>query len=114
MATTLNFETGRMRVLSGVDAVLQSVVRELRFPRGDWFLNPSEGVDYTAVFNAQSPQAAARVVRTHVLGIEDVSDARVEIVDFDPSTRTLTLDIEIDTPFGGTAITGLDVFNGGG
>ncbi len=83
------------------EAVAQAVVTRLRLLTGEWFLDLTEGTPYNpAVLGKHTATSYDFALRERVLDTEGVT----EILDyesiFDGETRTLTVNIYIDTVYG--------------
>lgn len=88
----LLMEHGQLQEVEGTDEIIQRFRQILRTNKGEWFLNPDEGVDYMVFWQKQPNDEEIR------LALEDVANQVPEIdrleniqIDFDRQRRVLTV-----------------------
>lgn len=88
----LFMEQGKLQEVSGVEEIRQRFRQLLRTNKGEWFLNPEEGLDYSTFWTKTPDEEAIRMtideVAEQVEEIERLEDVRI---DFDERERTLTV-----------------------
>jgi hypothetical protein len=83
------------------ECVAQAVVTRLRLLRGEWFLDLTEGTPYTpAILGKHTRDTYDFAVRQRVLETEGVTEIMDYESIFDGETRTLTVNIRLDTVYG--------------
>lgn len=88
----LVIERGDLAEVEGVDEIVQRFRFILRTNKGEWFLNPNEGIDYRAFWQKLPDDEEIR------LALEDAASQVPEIdrlenikIDFDRRNRVLTV-----------------------
>ena len=83
------------------ECVAQAVVTRLRLLRGEWFLDLTEGTPYAPVVLGKHTRATYDfALRQRVLETEGVTDIEEYESIFNGETRTLTVNIRINTVYG--------------
>jgi hypothetical protein len=93
----LVFTNGDLVVLDGVDAIVQQIGIRLRYIKGEWFINPSEGMPYyDSILGQKAPNLAAVVAlfRRVILDTPGVVAVSGLTVQYDPNERTLTVNFD--------------------
>ncbi|HEV7717112.1 MAG TPA: hypothetical protein VGO53_16055 [Steroidobacteraceae bacterium] len=93
----LDVQTGRLRAVTGTEALAQRLRVRLRLFRGDWFLNVLEGVPYHdfVLRKRTSPGVRREVFRRAIAEMRGVLDVVSLDVQVDPRTRTLSVTGEV-------------------
>ena len=87
------------------EAVAQAVVTRLRLLSGEWFLDLTEGTPYVpSVFGKHTAGSYDLVVRERILDTQGVTAITAYESIFDGETRTLTVNVTIDTVYGSAII----------
>lgn len=87
------------------EGVAQNVRTRLELWRGSWFLDTSEGIDWTArVLNKSNKQIYDQEIRARILGTGGVRSIINYASVFDADKRKVTITAEILTEFGKTTI----------
>lgn len=88
----LLMEHGQLQEVDGVDEVVQRFRQIVRTNKGEWFLNPDEGIDYRVFWQKLPDDEEIR------LALEDAASQVPEIdrlenikIDFDRRNRVLTI-----------------------
>lgn len=99
-------ERGDLAVVTGLEDVRQRVIERLRFWRGDWYLDRTDGVPYIQeVFTRpMSAGLAASIVSGVIRSVAGVTGVRDVEATVDPVTRTLAYSARVDTVHGSTAV----------
>lgn len=94
--------SGRIATVTGAEAVRQNVLTALRLFRGEWFLAVSRGMPWFGAVLVANPniRVIEFEIRRTVLRIRGVTGIREMDLDFDRSTRELSISISVDTEFG--------------
>ena len=90
----------RFEIVSELEAVRQRIQQRLRFWRGEWFLDATEGVPYLTdlLGDRLDTGLVESVVRDQILSIEDVeSISNLEVVQ---DERSFRVGVDIQTVFG--------------
>lgn len=85
------------QLVTGIDAVLQEVSVRLRWLRGEWFLDQTQGVPYFGeIFRKGATLSTVRsILRKEIRRVPGVRRvARLEVTR-DPVTRQATIEVEI-------------------
>ena len=94
----------RFEIVSELEAVRQRIQQRLRFWRGEWFLDATEGVPYLTdlLGDRLDTGLVESVVRDQILSIEDVeSISNLEVVQ---DERSFRVGVDIQTVFGSTSM----------
>lgn len=106
-------DDGDLAFVSGVDAVAQEIKFALQLFREEWFLNPDAGFPWLQeVLGFKWDQTRLRGLFLEVIeGVESVKSVDRLALEFNETTRKLTVDYGITTEFGETLETtvGLDL-----
>src|SRR5260364_217481 len=87
------------------DAVAQAVTTRLPLRFREWFLDRSDGTPWASRGRGQSARAAVDwTIRERILGTEGVTRINRYVRTFDPNTRALTIQADIDTIYGPTMV----------
>lgn len=97
---------GQIVLVTGIDAIRQDVLVRLRTFRGEWFLDRRIGVPWfqKILGHKVGLPAVERVLRAAILATPGVEAITELALDFDPATRSLSLDFEARTIEGGEPI----------
>lgn len=97
----LVIENGDLVLVSGVQAIKQSLAIRLRFFLGEWFLDNTAGVDWFSVlgkkFSPEQPAAIARKALLETPGVAAITS--LETV-FDGRARSLEVQWSVTTDYG--------------
>jgi len=98
-AGDLEITLGKLRVVTGTEALAQRLRTRLRLFRGDWFLDLLQGVPYhDFVLHKRSTAAVQReVFRRAIASMRGVREVVSLDVELDGSTRTLLVTGEVRT-----------------
>jgi len=98
-AGDLEITLGKLRVVTGTEALAQRLRTRLRLFRGDWFLDQLQGVPYhDFVLRKRSTAAVQReVFRRAIASMRGVREVVSLDVELDGSTRTLRVTGEVRT-----------------
>lgn len=95
---------GDLEWVTGEDAIAQHIRIRLRFFKGEWFLNTGEGLPYFQEI-LQKGTSRARIealFRKTITGTPGVSGLNAFSMQYDGTTRALTLTFEAQLDEGGT------------
>jgi len=98
----LKFESTTFPVLTGVDALAQSVTNRIRLLLNEWFLSPGQGIDWLDILGGK-PVLEAQIeeaVKNEILKEAKVLDITEFSIVFDNSNRELTIDFTLETTEG--------------
>lgn len=98
----LVFSQGSLVISTNHDAVIQKIKNRLLFYMGEWFLDESYGTPwfqsiFVTPYNAYRIEAAIRTVVLDTVGVKLVTN--VQIADFNPNTRQMTIYVEGTTDY---------------
>ena len=93
-------------VVSGLEAVRQGILQRLRFWRGEWFLDATEGVPYLTdlLGDRLDTGLVQSVVRDQVLAVPDVTG--VSNLTVTEGDRSFIVGMDVQTTFGSTRLEG--------
>ena len=93
---------GNLVMEEGLEAVRQRILQRLRFARGEWFLEPEEGVPYFDVIFTEGFDAGlvAQVIVAELSRIPSVDSIEVVSATLDPPTRRTHLVLHLQTSLG--------------
>lgn len=87
------------------EAVGQSVKTRLLLWLGEWYLNITEGTPYMqGVFGKHSVDVANTTIQDRALRTFGVTKLKNYLAERDPDTRNLSVEFDIDTIYGPTAV----------
>ncbi|CCD28609.1 putative bacteriophage protein [Candidatus Glomeribacter gigasporarum BEG34] len=87
------------------EAVAQAVKTRLALRFGEWFLDTSDGTPWASRVLGQSAREAVDwTIRERILGTEGVTRINRYVRTFDPNTRALSIQADIDTIYGPTMV----------
>lgn len=90
------------------EAVGQAVMTTLKLWRGEWFLDQSVGVPYTAEVLGKGTRASLEpALRTAILNVPDVQAIEAFDVAIDPDRRAVSIKTTIETLYGTAQIAGV-------
>ena len=88
----LFMDQGQLQEVSGVEEIRQRFRQLLRTNKGEWFLNPEEGLDYLAFWTKTPDEEAIRMTIEEVAAqVEEIERLEGVRIDFDERERTLTI-----------------------
>lgn len=88
-------------LLSGADALAQSLRVRLRFIKGEWFLDLDAGMDFAGkVIGKHSRETALAEIRRVIRETPGVADILRLEADFSQTTRTLSVRWSVATDYG--------------
>ena len=81
------------RLVTGVEAIRNAAVQNLRFSKGEWFLNLNEGLPYfESIFVKGVPVTSIlSILRQAVLNVPGAVRVNFQNVNFDVKTRELKI-----------------------
>jgi hypothetical protein len=89
------------------EAVGQSVLTRLRLWRGEWYLDTSDGTPYLQEILGRGKEASAvQALYKRVRETEGVANILNFQDSYDPETRKMTFEIEIETDYGAITVYG--------
>lgn len=92
-------------LVNSPDAVAQAVLTRLRLLQGEWFLDTTVGVPWSAQVLGKNTQGTADAsIRSCILGTTGVTEITAYSSSLDSSTRKLSVTVTIDTLYGATTI----------
>ncbi|PJZ24400.1 hypothetical protein CH352_14430 [Leptospira hartskeerlii] len=93
---------GRLVMLEGVDALRQILGNRLKMFLGEWYLAPNEGVDWLSLVDQKIFVRSAFLdeVRKAILKEPAVTKIVSLDADFDPKTRRVSIQFEVESKFG--------------
>lgn len=87
------------------EAVGQAARTRLLLWLGEWFLNIDEGTPYMqGILGKYSVDVANTTIQDRVLGTQGLTDITNFVSEIDPDMRNLTVQFDIDTIYGPTAV----------
>lgn len=87
------------------EAVGQAAMTRMLLWVGEWFLNIDEGTPYMqGILGKKSKEEASITIQERLLGTQGLTDLNNFEGILDPETRGMTVDVEIDTIYGPTAV----------
>jgi len=98
----LKFEATTFPVLTGVDALAQSVENRIRLLLNEWFLSPGKGIDWLDILGGK-PVLEAQIeeaVKNEILKEDKVLDITEFSIEFVNNTRELKIDFVLETTEG--------------
>ena len=101
---TVRIEGDQLGLVSGVESVRDRVVQRLKFLRGEWFLNQTQGVPYISLFGRGFVDIAllANEVKYEAENVEGVQSALVDVTEI--GQRHYRIDLLIESDAGETTI----------
>ncbi|WP_429496620.1 hypothetical protein ACQUFY_06705 [Robbsia andropogonis] len=88
-----------------VEAVAQGVLTRLKLFAGEWFLDQTEGMPWSAdVLGKYTAGTADVAIRTRILGTLGVTSIENYSSTVDRNTRKLTVTVTINTQYGSTTV----------
>lgn len=97
----------------GIPGVMQECRIKLQMFKNEWFLNLDVGIDYWGKILGQKPALAIAVVGASfteaLLSVEDVIDVTKMDVQYNGTTRTLTVNWQVLCEFGETPVDTLNL-----
>lgn len=99
----LDITGGDAVLITGVDAIAQDLTRRLRTFKGEWFADPEGvGVPYLqeVLGKGNSLAAVRQVFKDQILATPGVLSIETFEADFDPATRSLTIEFQGTTTEG--------------
>lgn len=89
----LDVSGGTLHLTSGTEAIEQSIKIRLQFFKGEWFLDPTAGVDYFGEVLVKNPDtnAVAALFRAKILETPGVASVDSLKLDYDSQARTLSI-----------------------
>ena len=93
---------GDLAILTGADAIVQSVKLHLQFFKGEWFLDLDAGIPYfqDVLIKNPDPNLLQSVFRNALLAIPGVLEIISLSLAIDNETRTLAIDMRLSTDVG--------------
>jgi len=93
-------------IATGADAVAQGILTRLRLFRGESYLNRQEGTPWFEEILSDQPDIRRIEVtlKERILDTPNVESLISFSIDFDSSTRSLTVSFEADTVFGPVSV----------
>jgi hypothetical protein len=89
------------------EAVAQSVLTRLRLWRGEWYLDTEEGTPYMQEILGKNKEASAvSALYKRVRETEGVTAITNFQTSFNPDTRKMSFEIEIETEYGSATVNG--------
>ncbi len=100
----LDITSGELTMLDGTDAIAQHLSIRLKMFKGEWFLNTDEGMPYYENILVKNPKIAVVVslFKKAIQSTPGVAELLSIEPDYDPDTRTLSLDFAARTTEGET------------
>jgi len=94
-------------LLDGLQSAVQRVTQRLRFWRGEWYINSTEGVPYIAdvLGHNVNIELAKQAITAQIRTVPDIIDVSEATIDIDVATRTLHYSAHLTTRFGVVDIT---------
>lgn len=98
----LDLSTGMIVFVSGLDAIRQDVACRLKLQQGEWFLDPSRGLDFFGQVLVKNPNLGRlrAIFRAAILGAPGVKDITAMQLKLDRSTRSLAVTFTAATDLG--------------
>lgn len=94
--------------INDVDGVAQSVMTRLRLWVGEWFLDLSEGTQYSqAMLGKDKKQTIEPSLRLRILETPGVTSIETFEIIFDSENRKVTILSTINTEYGQTTVSGI-------
>lgn len=96
------FESGVLQYVDGAERVRQQLEVRLSIFRGEWFLDGEFGVPYfESILGKQiTLNGALSAIKTEILAVDGVSKINTFEYNFDRKERLLTVNFEVETPYG--------------
>jgi hypothetical protein len=89
------------------EAVAQSVLTRLRLWKGEWYLDTDEGTPYLQEILGKNKEASAvNALYKRVRDTEGVKSITNFQTSFNPDTRKMNFEIEIETDYGSAVVNG--------
>lgn len=100
--TDLDLSTGNLVFIDGLEAIRQDINIRLRFFKGEWFLNTEVGIPYFQKILGQKPRlnVIRDIYRTAILGTPGILAITALTVDFDRSSRKVSISFRATTSEG--------------
>lgn len=97
--TDVDLSSGDYQLVSGVDAIRQSLLIGLQFFLGEWFLDQRIGVPYFEKILGQKPRenVVRSIFRDAILKTPGVASLTGLVVDYDGTTRQLDVSFRAKT-----------------
>lgn len=98
----LVYENGRLVVLEGIDALRQILGNRLKLFLGEWYLSPSEGIDWFGLVDRSgfSRTAFINEIKTALLKEPSVISINKLDASFGRSDRSVSITFEVQTSLG--------------
>jgi len=89
-------------MMDGAERVRQHLAIKLKLWTGEWFLDTEFGTPYTAEILGKQISLAGSVasLKTSILSVDGVESITRFTFDFNRSARDLSVDFDVQTPFG--------------
>lgn len=93
---------GRLVMLEGIDALRQILGNRLKMFLGEWYLAPNEGVDWLSLADQKIFVKSAFLDEVRKAILKEPSVTRIVSLDadFDPKTRRVSIQFEVESKFG--------------
>lgn len=98
----LIIQDGDIILIDNAERVAQQIKIRLKSFLAEWFLDTTYGVPYWEDILIKNPSIShiRNIIRSHIIGVDDVKSVVWLTLDWDRQTRTLTVAFEADTTYG--------------
>jgi hypothetical protein len=98
----LVIEGGDLKLLEGIDSIVQDIAVRLQFFQGEWFLDTRIGIPYFGSILVKNPDLGVVrfLLRSTVSSTPGITNITRFDLDFDAATRVLRVDFDAETEEG--------------
>lgn len=93
---------GNLETVSGGQEVIQRIISNLLYEKGEDIFDTEFGVDYNELFQIQTRnrELFLSILRSHIVAVDGVQDAVLEDAVVDTDTRSLKVSATVTTDYG--------------